>query len=279
MKIRFTKMNGAGNDFVMIDNRDGEIQLSERSIRFLCDRKRGVGGDGVITIEQDPDLDFRMRYFNRDGGEAEMCGNGARCAAVFASSLGIGKVADNRTYLRFGTRPGNLEAVVRGSRVAVSMTDATSFEEAVSVPVAQGEEIVHLINTGVPHAVSVEDDWNRLTDEGVLTRGKSIRSHDRFSPAGVNANFVAVRQDGRVVIRTYERGVETETLACGTGAVAGAVVLAHLGLAVSPVRLVTHGEEELEVSFVATPNGATEVVLEGPAAVNFEGSVELSAKE
>jgi diaminopimelate epimerase len=279
MVVRFKKMNGAGNDFVVIDNRERPIRPSEKTIRELCDRKRGIGADGVILIEAEPQADFRMRYFNSDGGEAEMCGNGARCAALFASDIGLGTRDGETVQLRFFARPGPMTAVVHGDRAAIAMTDATRLESLISLPCAGGPEVVHFINTGVPHAVSVEKDWESLSDEQVLKRGREIRFHQRFSPGGANANFVRVREGGLVAIRTYERGVEAETLACGTGAVAAAVVLFHLGLVESPVRVITRGDELLRVSFTSTVTGATDVVLEGPAAFNFDGAIDLSRKE
>ena len=155
------------------------------------------------------------------------------------------------------------------------LPDALGFERGVSIDVPRGKEIVHLVNSGVPHAIIVEKDWDSLGDAQVETRGRAIRYHEKFAPAGVNADFVRVNADGRAAIRTYERGVEAETLACGTGAVASAVVLAHLGLAAIPVELVTRGGDVLRVSFKKTADGAADVVLEGPAAVNFEGWVNL----
>jgi diaminopimelate epimerase len=277
--VDFTKMNGAGNDFVLIDNRPGGLALSAGCIAGMCERKRGIGADGVIAIEMAHGFDFRMRYYNADGGEAEMCGNGARCAAWFAVNLGIGTATDGGTEVKFLSEAGGMAATVNGDRVAVAMTDATSLETTVSVPVADRDEIVHLINTGVPHAVMLEPDWHGLTDEQVVTRGRKIRLHEMFAPAGVNANFVAVGDDGLVKIRTYERGVEAETLACGTGSVAAAIVLSHLGNVHSPVRLATQGGDKLTVSFVQTSSGAEDVILEGPATVNFTGSFNLFAKE
>ncbi|UCH85809.1 MAG: diaminopimelate epimerase [Candidatus Latescibacterota bacterium] len=272
-------MNGAGNDFIMIDNRTGGVELTTGVIARLCDRKRGVGADGVIVVESEAVCDFRMRYYNADGGEAEMCGNGARCAAWYAVGLGLGTALAGGTGVRFVSQAGPMSATVTDDRVAVAMTDATSFEKTVSVPVADGEEIVHLINTGVPHAVRLEPDWHGLTDDQVVTRGRRIRLHEMFAPAGVNANFVTVGDDGLVKIRTYERGVEAETLACGTGSVAAAIVLSHIGIVQSPVRLLTHGGDSLTVSFDQTAEGAKNVILEGPAAVNFTGSFQLPAKE
>ncbi len=279
MRIHFTKMNGAGNDFVMIDNREGLFRPKDDLIRSLCERKRGIGADGVILIESEKDADFRMRYYNRDGGEAEMCGNGARCAAFFASVLGLGRQRDGETRVRFFASPGAMKAVVLGKRVAVSMTDAVSCEMDVQLEFEKSRDTVHVIDTGVPHAVSVEAEWDRLDHRQVGIRGKRIRSHKRFSPAGVNANFVSVQEGGAVAIRTFERGVEAETLACGTGAIAAAVILSRLGMVESPVRLITHGGETLRVSFTETPAGATDIVLEGPAAINFEGFIDTPSKE
>jgi diaminopimelate epimerase len=245
----------------------------------LCDRRRGVGADGVILLEPSEDADFRMRYYNSDGGEAEMCGNGARCTALYAVTLGIGAEDDRGVHMRFMAGPGPLEARVEGDRVAISMTDASAFEKMISLPVAPGEEIVHFINTGVPHAVVVEKSVNALHDPDVVERGRAIRMHPRFAPDGANADFVSISKEGTVAIRTYERGVEAETLACGTGAVAAAVVLSHLESADSPVELLTRGGDRLRVSFVRVPGGAREVVLEGPAAFNFEGSVGAPIEE
>ena len=275
MRISFTKMNGAGNDFVMIDNRDRSLALTPEDIQLICDRKRGVGADGAILVEPDEHSDFRMRYYNADGGEAEMCGNGARCVAHFAARRGIGVRSENQVKITFVTKPGAMEASVRGDRVTVAMTEAVGFERDVALDTENGVETVHLINTGVPHAVALVDDWEYLTDEALLARGRAIRKHEKFAPAGINADFIRLREDGVIDIRTYERGVESETLACGTGSVAAAVVADKLGLAASPIRLATRGGDVLEVSFYASPGGAFGVTLQGPASVNFEGYLEL----
>ena len=275
MKVQFQKMNGAGNDFIMVDNRSGGIQVGPTEIKALCERRRGIGADGMILLESAAGVDFVMRYYNADGSEAEMCGNGARCAALFAASLGAGQTDNGVTHLHFLTQPGVMDARVEASRVAISMTDATDFEKSISLSVANGEEIVHFINSGVPHAVVVEPNAPSLSPKQVIERGRSIRMHGRFEPGGANANFAAVMEDGVVALRTYERGVEDETLACGTGAVATAVVFAHLGKAESPVSLLTAGGETLTVSFEKITGGARNVVLEGPAAVNFVGTVDI----
>jgi diaminopimelate epimerase len=155
------------------------------------------------------------------------------------------------------------------------MTDATSFEKSVSLQVAERTEKMHVIHTGVPHVVIEEADVDALPNEVILARGRAIRTHRRFAPQGTNVNFVSLRKDGAVAIRTYERGVEGETLACGTGAVAAAVVAAHLGHARSPVVMATRGGDRLQVSFDLASAGATGVSLEGPALLNYTGSVEV----
>ena len=230
----------------------------------------------MIVVESESQADFRMRYYNRDGGEAEMCGNGARCVARFAESLGLGSRSDGKVLLRFATIPGVMGATVEGAHVTIEMTDATSFENSISLTVADLSEIVHVIHTGVPHVVIEMPDVDAVTDREILERGSGVRYHPRFAPAGTNVNFVSVTDDGDVKIRTYERGVEGETLACGTGAVAGAVVAAHLSGVQSPVKMITRGGEELVISFVPEAGGASQVLLAGPTAVNFRGSVLLS---
>lgn len=274
MRVDFVKMNGAGNDFVTVDNREGRIRLGVTDIEALCDRRRGIGADGVLLIENEPGMDFRMRYYNRDGQEAEMCGNGARCVAWFAADLGLGSRSGDSISLRFATVPGPVGATVDGTRVTIATTDATSMENGVSLDLADPAEIVHVIHTGVPHAVIEEHDVDAIADAEIIERGRRIRLHPRFAPNGTNVNFIS-KSGGSVKIRTYERGVEEETLACGTGAVAGAVVAASLGWSDSPVELIPRGGENLVVSFVAVPGGGSDVRLAGPTAVNFRGSVEL----
>jgi diaminopimelate epimerase len=273
--IRFDKMNGAGNDFVMIDNQAGDIRLTAAQVRELCDRRRGIGADGVIVVETEPDMDFRMRYYNADGGEAEMCGNGARCVALFADRLGLGEREGDQLRLRFMTQPGPMEANVNNGRAAIRMTDASDFEINISLQVAHGDEMVHFVNTGVPHAVVIVDNADDLTNAEVTERGRAIRQHERFAPHGANANFVTLLENNCVRIRTYERGVEAETLACGTGSCAAAIVMAQLGHVSSPVTMRTEGGDDLTVSFDKTSAGARGVVLEGPAALNYSGSVHL----
>ncbi len=242
MRISFTKMNGAGNDFVMIRDADRAVRASREWIRRVCDRRRGIGADGVILVEPEDGVDFRMVYFNSDGGEAEMCGNGARCASLFAASLGMGRRTGDEVALSFVARPGKDGGDgSRGKgggiddgrpRVREGGFDRCSAREGDR---ASGQ----LGSASRGHRR--ERLGTRWATRRWTKRGRAIRYHEKFAPAGVNADFVRVDADGRCAIRTYERGVEAETLACGTGAVASAVVLSHLGLAESPVELVTRG--------------------------------------
>ena len=233
----------------------------------------------MILIEPPTEGDFRMRYYNADGGEAEMCGNGARCAARYASDLGLGEGANGHRQVRFTAQPGLMEAQVGEMTVAVTITAANGFEGNISLELAQGAEIVHFVNTGVPHAVVVVPNVDRMAQAKLDAQGRAIRRHPRFEPDVTNADFVSLKNDGTLLIRTYERGVEAETLACGTGAVAAAVVMAQLGHVKSPVALRTHGGDDLQVRFELTSEGATGVVLEGPAEQNFSGIVHIDLEE
>jgi diaminopimelate epimerase len=266
--LRFTKMNGAGNDFVMLDNRDLHHGLDKPAIARLCDRHRGVGADGLIAVEPARDgADFRMRYYNADGGEAEMCGNGARCFARFASRL-----AGKGGRISFETPAGIITAELRGENVRIGMSAPHSV--AMNIPLAVSDEklTVHSINTGVPHAIVFVEDLEK-TD--ILRLGAGLRYHPNFAPKGTNANFVAKLPGGGIAIRTYERGVENETLACGTGVTAAALVFSRLTGARSPVTVHVRGGEALDVGF--EPDGDTwkHVTLTGPADFVFEGETLL----
>ena len=270
MPISFHKLTGAGNDFVAMDNRDGRLPADgpERAelIRRLCARRTGVGADGVLLIESPRgDADFRMRYYNSDGGEAETCGNGARCIARFANLLGI--VEDSAA---FETEAGPYRAVIRPDAVRVSMGDVEALKLDIPVEVpGLFSGTVDFANSGVPHAVIRFDDVERVDVVGI---GRPVRHDALFAPAGTNVNFIAVNGGAnRITIRTYERGVEDETLACGTGCIASAVVAAHRGLVESPVVLATRSGVELTVHFALTDSGATDVELEGEARLVYTG--------
>jgi diaminopimelate epimerase len=267
MSLTFWKLSGAGNDFVVVDNRLGVApsEGAERAewIRAVCARRVGIGADGVLLVEPSSVADFRMRYYNADGGEA-VCGNGARCIARFAHSLGIAGRA-----MRFETFAGIYSAWVEDAAVRVSMSDAHSLELDIEIEVPglfRGR--VDFVNTGVPHAVLRVED---LENAPVVELGRAIRHHARFAPAGTNVDFIAPGEPGQILIRTYERGVEDETLACGTGAIASAIVAVRRGLAQPPVRLTTRGGTDLTIRLTPDEKGAREVSLEGEARVVYCG--------
>jgi diaminopimelate epimerase len=266
--LRFTKMNGAGNDFVLIDNRAGEVKLTARQITRICDRHRGVGADGVLLVEPATNgADFRMRYYNSDGGEAEMCGNGARCFARFVErKTSIGD------HISFETPAGIIGAQLLGELVRLNMSDPR--DERFDIEISAGNRTwrAHLINTGVPHVVVPVAEIERLDVNG---EGSAIRRHPMFAPAGANANFFEKRGAREIAVRTYERGVERETLACGTGVVASALVFAATQNINGPITVLVRGGNTLSVDFRRAGNHFREVTLTGPAEFVFEGTIEI----
>ena len=263
--LTFYKMSGSGNDFILVDNRSrivDEKNLTEW-IASICRRKHAVGADGFILIEPSKRADFKWRFFNADGGEVEMCGNGGRCAARLAYLKGI---ADSR--LKFETKAGVIRAEVSGNRVKLEMPQPTRPELDYSIKVEEQAFTVSSIMVGVPHVVI----WvNDLATAPVCKTGRAIRYHERYAPAGTNVNFVQPLENGTFAIRTYERGVEDETLACGTGSVAAAIVGAEKGMAVAPTTMQTAGGELLQVYFDKDGNDFCRVYLEGEARVIYEG--------
>ena len=266
--LRFTKMDGAGNDFVLIDNRRGDINLSRSQIARLCDRHRGIGADGVLLLENPSDhADFRMRYFNADGGEAEMCGNGARCFARFAQ-----KMAAAAGKISFETPAGVISAELAGDLVTLRMTEPTDLRLGVPLSLGSQKRIIHFINSGVPHVVV---PVAKVADVDVLREGSTIRRHEAFSPKGANVNFIEKRAPDKIAIRTYERGVEDETLACGTGVVASALIFAATENAKGPITVIARGGDELRVAFEKIDKQFRNVTLTGPAEFVFEGTIEI----
>ena len=264
-QVPFTKMSGSGNDFILIDNRSRVLQESKIAafIAGVCRRRLSAGADGVILIEASETADFRWRFFNSDASPAEMCGNGARCAARFAFLQGI-----CGARLRFETGAGRVEAQVEGMRVKVKMPDPQDLRLDLRVDLASGPLTVSSVNTGVPHAVVLTDGVEGVDVAGL---GREIRFHPQFAPAGINADFISKESQGGIAIRTYERGVEGETLACGTGAVAGALVAARkLGLT-SPVSVRTAGGEHLTVHFENRSGFYRDVYQEGNARWIYTG--------
>jgi diaminopimelate epimerase len=265
--IPFSKMSGSGNDFIIIDNRNrvvDEIEL-EGFIRSVCRRKMSVGADGLILIESSDNADFSWRFYNSDGSRAEMCGNGARCAARFAYINGI--AGENLT---FETDAGIVHGQVKSGRAKVKMPDPTNLHLEHAIDLKNGPLTVSSINTGVPHVVIVKDD---LEDIDVFGLGREIRNHEAFAPAGTNVNFICRQREGQLAIRTYERGVEDETLACGTGSIASALITAcHLNWP-SPINLVTRGGESLTIHFKQNQGAFSDVYLEGDARLIYKAQL------
>lgn len=264
MKIAFYKMHGAGNDFILVDDRTVTFPTGDAPwIRRLCDRRTGVGSDGLMLIQPSRSADFRMRFFNPDGGEAEMCGNGARCIARLAHELGVAPAR-----MTIETAAGPVQAEALGERVRLRMTDPRDWRLGRQLEVDGRRWTYDFVNTGVPHAVIRVE---QLADLDVQRDGAAFRYHSDFAPAGTNADFIEITGPSRLNIRTYERGVESETLACGTGIVAAALVAARNGWASPPIRVVTRGGFDLSVEFHWCSDTAEDVILDGPAAHVFQG--------
>ncbi len=243
IELEFYKMSASGNDFIVIDNRDRQVyELFGDPRDFttkICRQHHSVGADGLILIEDSSVVDFQWRFFNADGSEAEMCGNGGRCAARFAAAKGIAE----KTMI-FETMAGRIKAEVAGTRVKLQLTRPTDLKLDYPVGLEDKEIFLSSVNTGVPHAVVLVDDVDHVQVEEL---GRHIRFHKVFGEKGTNVNFVEVMDKGNVKIRTYERGVEGETYACGTGAVAVGVILKEKSLAEGPVNISTKGGEMLKV--------------------------------
>jgi diaminopimelate epimerase len=269
-RLPFYKMHGGGNDFVLMDHRQHQIPEAEQS-RFaqrVCAPRVGVGADGLILIEDSERADFRWRFYNADGSEAEMCGNGARCAARFAV---LHNLAGPR--LTFETLAGLIAAeVLDHHKVRVAMAGIKDLRLHLSIPLTGVTLAGHFLKVGVPHVVVPVAN---LAEVPIRNWGRETRFHQMFAPSGTNVNFVRVLDDHTLEVRTYERGVEDETLACGTGAVASALISASLGKAASPVAVHTRGGEVLTVSFKVQDENVTQVFLEGDALVVYQGELWL----
>ena len=269
MTIEFTKMHGAGNDFVVIDNLDGRLDLTTEQIAHLCNRRFGIGADGVLLLEKGPteDLDAQMIYYNADGSRAEMCGNGARCFTSFALAHNLGQDGQ----LKFRTDAGDLVGIAGNGTITVQMTPAVDTQLSLRINLAGEQATVHYTDTGVPHVVKFVDD---IESVDIRAEGSELRFHQAFQPRGANANFAQV-ENGHVLVHTYERGVEDETLACGTGVTAVAI-LSHLVHQIpKPIRLRVAGGDTLEVDFNSEGDIIDQVTLAGPAKVVYQGSIEI----
>ncbi|MFP4169158.1 MAG: diaminopimelate epimerase [Desulfonatronovibrionaceae bacterium] len=267
--VVFYKMQGSGNDFILFDNRELCLPADKMSewAKRLCPRAFAVGADGMIFLNppSGPEVDYEWDFFNSDGSRAEMCGNGSRCAARLAYMLGLAEAEHV-----FGTDAGPVAAqVLDRDRVRVQLTAVKEVQTGIDLPALDGGErlSVYFTNTGVPHAVVISREVQSVD---VYALGRRIRNHDYFAPAGANVNFVQSMDSGRILLRTYERGVEEETYACGTGAAAAVVVARNLGLCGEEVEVTTSGGERLGILLEED-----RVFLSGPARLVFRGETEV----
>lgn len=257
MIIKFQKYQGAGNDFIIIDNRKQLYDLTEQIVEHFCDRKFGIGADGLMLLEECPGYDFRMRYFNSDGREASLCGNGSRCIVAYAHSQGLFK-----QYTRFLAADGEHEGELTPSGVRIKMSDISQITITPDY---------YFLNTGSPHYVKIVE---HAFETDVITQGKAIRYSPLFQPEGTNVNFITPTAEN-IQIATYERGVENETLACGTGCVASALAVALLNNDPANTYILNAKGGILKVSFKRSGNQSfTDIWLEGPAEYVFSGEIE-----
>jgi diaminopimelate epimerase len=270
MNIPFWKMHGAGNDFILADDRNLSFPISDsRWIASIASRRTGVGCEGVILIQPSDEADFRMRFFNPDGNEVEMCGNGARCIARLASEIGV-----TSSSMSIDTVAGIIRAeILEDNTVRLHMTPPSDWKLDAELEIDGTSFAYGFVNSGVPHAVIPIDD---LSACDIQALGSAVRHHDAFQPAGTNANFINVTGDSSLDIRTYERGVEEETLACGTGIVASSLIAAKLDMVTAPVTVRAASGDFLTVGMDLTEDGAENVTLLGPATHVFNGTLEYT---
>lgn len=270
MTLEFTKMSGAGNDFILLDNRAGNIALTREQVARLCHRQFGIGADGVMLLvpARTGQADWAWQFYNSDGSDAEMCGNGARCFARYIQRT----TGCTKPTVSFETVAGVIGAEFDGERVTVNLTSPHSLRLRERVKTSQGELEVSSLNTGVPHAVVFVPDADQAM---VQQLGAELRWHEHFKPRGTNVNFAQVKGPNFIRVRTYERGVEGETLACGTGVSASAMIASALHGFTSSVRVQVQGGDELEVGFTNHAGQFGDVRLKGPATFVFEGRINL----
>jgi len=292
-KIDFVKMVASGNDFIVTEARSQKLEAGNFPglAKKICDRKYGIGADGLLLVGKSRTADFKMRVFNPDGSEAEMCGNGLRCVALyrnqkpaargeprlprFAGEAGQRREYRNQKKMKIETKAGILEAFVNKDLVKVKMTEPGDIKMDIPLNINGEKYSVNFINTGVPHAILFV---NHLGNTNVKGLGKIIRFHPRFLPQGTNVDFVETKNKGNILLRTYERGVEDETLACGTGTVASAII-SGLRLKVKgakcKINVKTQGGEILQVYFDNFKNRISNVYLEGKAEIVFIGKMNI----
>ncbi|MFH1622806.1 MAG: diaminopimelate epimerase [Candidatus Omnitrophota bacterium] len=272
-KINFTKLVASGNDFILWDLRKKAKDTNLKNVaRLLCSRKLGIGADGLLVLEKSRKANVKMRIFNADGSEAEMCGNGARCVAYFISNI----KTESRRQIKIDTKAGVLSAVVSRENVKINMTDPKNIKINSTIRIKKHSLKFNFINTGVPHVVILCEGIEGIK---VSSLGRLVRFHNSFKPAGTNVNFVEPVSADKIKIRTYERGVEEETLACGTGSVASAIIymlkLIKSGLIknknIFKVNVETASSEVLKVNFEIIRNKIKNVWLEGKTRIICKG--------
>ncbi len=267
--MEFYKLQASGNDFILIDNRKPktEDRKLKKFAKKFCERKKGIGADGLLVIEPSKRADFKMRIFNADGSEAEMCGNGARCVAFWTKSKAV----------KFDTIAGIIQAQVKANNVKIKLTDPTDLKSDFALTVLGRTIKINYINSGVPHTVIFVQGLDKIDVEKI---GRPIRFHDKFKPAGTNVDFVEVTGEDSINLRTYERGVEAETLACGTGAVASAIIAScklqaasHKQKENKVIKVLTKSKEVLKVYFKRENDKISDVWLEGKAYLVYKGEI------
>lgn len=259
--MEFSKIVGSGNDFVIIDNRKGNIRNRKSLALKLCNRKFGIGADGLIFLEKSLNADYKMRIFNPDGSEAEMCGNGLRCVLRFLKEKNL--ISQN--IIKIETKAGILEGKVKDKRIKVEIKIIEEPKLNIKIPIDNTTVIGHYINTGVPHTVIFVEDVNKVDIERL---GPLIRFNKIFGNSGTNVNWVEIFKRDTIKIRTYERGVEGETLSCGTGATASAIICSLIEKFKSPIKVLTKSGEILKVYF---NEGFKKIYLEGSTFYSFKG--------
>jgi diaminopimelate epimerase len=277
-RIHFYKMTGTGNDFILIDNRKKVVDPDncQDFIRSICRHKVSVGADGVILIENDSEVDFRWRFFNSDGSEPDMCGNGSRCAARFAYLTGI----VDSPRMSFRTNAGIIKAELWDTKVKVQMPVPRNMKRDLNIDAEGRFFSLDFINTGVPHAICFLQDEKELDEVDIQRWGRVLRFHPHFQPEGTNVDFVWIRNEREIIVRTYERGVEGETLACGTGCIASVLMAAVRNPMISPVEVHVRSGELLTVHFQSAHDQSLpadapfrEVHLEGEARIAYEADL------
>ena len=279
--VEFSKVVASGNDFIVIEKKKVSSLVFRPSslVKGMCDRKFGVGADGLLLLEKSKIADIRMRIFNADGSEAEMCGNGARCTALYyirgQPACRQGRGTGGKGQVKIETRAGIIEGKVSGNNVRIKLTDPKDYQQGVPIKIQERELKIHSINTGVPHAVIFVEG---IEEFDVSAIGRQVRYYDYFAPAGTNVNFVEIVNNDTISARTYERGVEDETLACGTGAAASAIASSYqlpFTKHKYKINVKTQGGEVVKVYFDKDSDKISNVWLEGRAHIVYRGAYDV----